>query len=139
MGVGGASPTAGTSCATCLRKFTVHFRRPYKYGEKPRLNGTSYILKYNGEFGFDWLRDEYIFPVFEINRKMQPALINKNYISGLKKVYIDGTRKITPWGIEYIPSHLAIFATKVKDKNASSKINVDGALLSIELHQVVGG
>jgi len=130
MGVGGASPTAGTSCATCLRKFTVHFRRPYNFQKRTK--------EYKGEFGFDWLRDEYIFPVFEINRKMQPALINKNYISGLKKVYIDGTRKITPWGIEYIPSHLAIFATKVKDKNASSKINVDGALLSIELHQVVG-
>lgn len=130
MGVGGASPTVGTSCATCLRKFTVHFRRPYNFQKRTK--------EYKGEFGFDWLRDEYIFPVFEINRKMQSALINKNYVSGLKKIYIDGTQKITPWGVEYIPSHLAIFATKVKDKNASTQINKNGALLDLEIHQISG-
>ncbi|NUG81951.1 hypothetical protein HUN33_18205, partial [Acinetobacter bereziniae] len=46
MGVGGASPTVGTSCATCLKKFLVHFRRPQDY---------------SGNYGFDWLRDDYIY------------------------------------------------------------------------------
>lgn len=64
MGVGGASPTVGTSCATCLRKFTVHFRRPYNIGRATN--------RYNGEFGFDWLRDEYIYPIQKIdeNKKL---------------------------------------------------------------------
>lgn len=143
MGVGGASPTAGTSCATCLRKFTVHFRRPYKYGEKPRLNGTSYILKYNGEFGFDWLRDEYIYPIVPINKVKKPVLIIQQTYGmekiDLKQNYTKGVRKISPFGTEYIPAHLAIFATNPgsnKDSNISTEINKNGALLSIEVHQI---
>lgn len=143
MGVGGASPTAGTSCATCLRKFTVHFRRSDRVGGKPRNNSTSHILKYNGDFGFDWLRDEYLNSIEMVGRIKTPILKqanNKNFVSKLKKNYTEGVRKISAFGSEYIPSHLAIFATNVDNENpnASKSINRDGALLSIEIHQLQG-
>ncbi|WP_228255402.1 hypothetical protein [Acinetobacter wuhouensis] len=141
----GPSPASGSSCATCLRKFSVHFRRPYKVGEKPRLNPNSYILKYNGEYGFDWLRDEYIYALTEtgISNVKNTILKQSNdprVIQNLKLNYTSGVNKIVVFGTEYIPAHLAIFATNVKkaDPNASTTINRDGALLSIEIHQLAG-
>ena len=41
-----------------LPKFLVHFRRPDDY---------------RGEFGFDWIRDEYIYPIVKV------AIDNKGY------------------------------------------------------------
>ncbi len=132
MGVGGASPTAGTSCATCLRKFTVHFRRPYNIGRATK--------RYNGEFGFDWLRDEYIYPIQKIDENKKTVLVDNSNIAihKLKKIYTDNLVKISPWGKEYIPACLAVFATNVKDKNASTQINKNGALLDLEIHQISG-
>lgn len=132
MGVGGASPTAGTSCTTCLKKFLVHFRRPYNLGRATK--------RYNGEFGFDWLRDEYIYPIQKIDENRKIVLVDDSNkaIQKLKKIYTENMVKIAPWGKEYIPAYLAIFATNVKDKNASTSINKNGALLDLEIHQVAG-
>lgn len=41
----GTSPQIGTLSADCIRKFTVHFRRPYEIGRPSD--------RYHGEFGFD--------------------------------------------------------------------------------------
>ena len=48
------SPQIGQASTPCLRKFTIHFRRPAKLKQK---KGAP---PYKGEYGFDWLRDEYI-------------------------------------------------------------------------------
>ena len=107
----------------------MHFRRPYNYGKATKL--------YKGDFGFDWLRDEYIFPIQKIGNSMTPALKgNSSDIAKLKKIYTDGVSKIQPWGSEYIPSHLSIFATGLQDKNASSQINKNGVVLNVEIHQI---
>lgn len=41
-----------------LPRFFVHFRR----AESVALSDSS-LIEYKGEFGFDWLRDEYIYDV----------------------------------------------------------------------------
>lgn len=50
------STPVGSTSTSCLRKFTVHFRRP------PTLKQKS-NYPYRGEYGFDWLREEYIYPI----------------------------------------------------------------------------
>ena len=41
-----------------LPKFLVHFRRPDDY---------------RGEFGFDWIRDEYIYPI--VKKELQDGMV----------------------------------------------------------------
>lgn len=78
------------SSTTILKKFMIHFRRPSSY---------------NGEYGFDWLRDEYINPITIING------INKELsldISKLKTEYktTDVTNPISPYSKDYYCSFL---------------------------------
>ncbi|KES14527.1 hypothetical protein GASC598B02_003200, partial [Gilliamella apicola SCGC AB-598-B02] len=49
------SSPIGQASTSCLQRFTIHFRRPAKL--KQNKNAP-----YKGEYGFDWLRDEYIYP-----------------------------------------------------------------------------
>lgn len=96
MGVGGASPTAGTSCATCLKKFLVHFRRPQDY---------------SGNYGFDWLRDDYIYANKHIAKEgnIKKALCLD--IAKLKNEYkADVKNPISPYGKEYFPAWLSLFS-----------------------------
>ena len=51
-----ASSLIGQTSTSCLQKFTIHFRRP----EILKQNKNA---PYKGEYGFDWLRDEYIYPI----------------------------------------------------------------------------
>jgi len=74
------------------KKFLVHFRRPSNY---------------KGEFGFDWLRDEYIYPITSVNG------INKELsldIPKLKTEYktTDVTNPISPYQKDYYSSFLNI-------------------------------
>lgn len=68
-----------------IAKFIVHFRRPSTY---------------NGEFGFDWMRDEYIYPITNvggINKELSLDLVK------LKTEYktTDVANAISPYGKDY--------------------------------------
>lgn len=126
-----SSPEIGQSSSNCIRNFTVQFRRPYEIGMPPD--------NYNGEYGFDWVRDEYIYPLLSIGGKKDtvmdllgaPRLVHAQ----LYKVFnhnVD-TRINIPY--RYFPSWLYIFATDCKGVYGSEEINKQGACLDIEIHQ----
>ncbi|WP_151802620.1 matrixin family metalloprotease [Acinetobacter guillouiae] len=126
-----SSPKIGQSSSNCIRNFTVQFRRPYEIGMPPD--------NYNGEYGFDWVRDEYIYPLLSIGGKKDtvmdllgaPRLVHAQ----LYKVFnhnVD-TRINIPY--RYFPSWLYIFATDCKGVYGSEEINKQGACLDIEIHQ----
>ena len=71
------SPPIGQTSTSCLRKFTIHFRRPDTLKEKSNYS-------YRGEYGFDWLRDEYIYPIEKVD---------VDYISPINLVYLN---KVVP-------------------------------------------
>ena len=142
-----ASSPIGQASTSCLRKFTIHFRRPKKLKEKSNYS-------YRGEYGFDWLRDEYIYPIkkvaFEevVNPNMptpidkcialcrKPDLLRQEY---LKDVEPQG-KKFKPHGQDYYPAWLSIFACNVTNKkanpNAGSTMHKDGVYLDLQLDEI---
>ncbi|WP_392420060.1 hypothetical protein ACF3OE_12145 [Capnocytophaga canis] len=91
------------------RKYLIHFRRPDKY---------------EGEFGFDWMRDEYI-EIIDSNIPIckTPEILEKHYeIRNFhnQKYYV-------PW--------LALLPFSTEHKYGSS-INKDGANLNLELQEL---
>ena len=54
------SSKIGQTSTSCLQKFTIHFRRPDKLKQDQNA-------PYRGEYGFDWLRDEYIYQKKNLN------------------------------------------------------------------------
>ena len=124
MGVGGASPTAGASCATCLRKFTVHFR----HNEKD----------FDGGYGFDWLRNEYVNNLKKVDGISYKNTFRGN-ISDLLAIYSEGQKTlIRPYGYNYIPAWLAIFpkTTSKQSASGSQEINKNGVDLDLEIVQL---
>ncbi|WP_224964152.1 matrixin family metalloprotease [Acinetobacter guillouiae] len=126
-----SSPKIGQSSSNCVRNFTVQFRRPYEIGMPPD--------NYNGEYGFDWVRDEYIYPLLSIGGKKDTVMdllgVPRLVHSQLYKVFnhnVD-TRINIPY--RYFPSWLYIFATDCKGVYGSEEINREGACLDIEIHQ----
>ena len=141
------SPPIGQTSTSCLRKFTIHFRRPDTLKEK-----SNYI--YRGEYGFDWLRDEYIYPIEKVdidykvykdpftgNITTTPILLNRavplcktpgDLLNEYKK---DIKNSITPYGIDYYPAWLSIFACNVEG-NAGSTIHQDGINLTLQLDEI---
>ena len=118
MGIGGPSPASGSSCATCLKKFLVHFRRPQNY---------------SGNYGFDWLRDDYINAnkriVNERNAKKAFCLD----VVKLKNEYkLDIKNPIAPYGVEYFPAWLSIFSYIKGSNNPNiSTMTKDGVKLDL--------
>lgn len=122
------SPEINTVCKNCLRDFTVHFRRPYNVGRA--------TTEYSGEFGFDWVRDEYIYPILRVNNEIKEVIqafskyselrIRQNFYGNVN-IFIDEGY--------YIPSWLSIFATNTGANIEFEQINKDGANLNIEIHQ----
>ena len=133
------SPPIGQASTSCLRKFTIHFRRPEKLKQK---KGATY----KGEYGFDWLRDEYIYPIEEVlydnYSDSEPAKPIKDYCAlclepeKLKLEYL--SKSIKPHGQDYYPAWLSIFASKVKDDNADkgSDMHKDGVYLDLQLDEI---
>ncbi len=132
------SPPIGQTSTSCLRKFTIHFRRPDTLKEKSNYS-------YRGEYGFDWLRDEYIYPIekvdvdFKSNRdfvylnKAVPLCKNPD---DLREEYNrDIKNSITPYGIDYYPAWLSIFACNVTG-NAGSTMHQDGINLTLQLDEI---
>ena len=132
------SPPIGQTSTSCLRKFTIHFRRPDTLKEK-----SNYI--YRGEYGFDWLRDEYIYPIEKVDvdyksiddfvylNKVVPLCRNPD---DLREEYKrDIKNSITPYGKDYYPAWLSIFAYNVKG-NAGSTMHKKGVNLTLQLDEI---
>ncbi|WP_165570762.1 hypothetical protein [Chryseobacterium luteum] len=75
-----------------LKKFMVNFRRPSAY---------------KGEFGFDWMRDEYIYPITSVSGTNKELSLD---IAKLKTEYktTDVTNAVSPYGKDYYCSFLNI-------------------------------
>lgn len=112
-----------------LKKFIVNFRRPDDY---------------TGKYGFDWLRDEYIYPINFINNDNNGTPIGthnplcKN-ISALKNEYKtkDVKNIITPYGREYFPAWLSIFpSTTTAQFKYGSSMHKNGVDLDLEIEEI---
>ncbi|MEN7550771.1 hypothetical protein AAG747_22815 [Rapidithrix thailandica] len=79
-----------------IRQFLVHFRRPSDYENN---NVTK-------EYGFDWLRDEYIYPVESVNRRTTPLCTDVERLKG--EYSRDVTDPIRPYGVDYYPAWLSL-------------------------------
>ena len=137
------SPPIGQASTSCLRKFTIHFRRPEKLKQK---KGATY----KGEYGFDWLRDEYIYPIEEVlydncSDSESPIPINdyralclKSDQLKLEYLQVGIADPIQPHGQDYYPAWLSIFASKVKGDNADkgSDMHKDGVYLDLQLNEI---
>lgn len=91
-GTNSDAPTITT--AVVLKKFLVHFRRN---------------ISYNGEFGFDWLRDEYIYPITSVTTSTGTSMKELSLdIPKLKTEYktTDVTDAVSPYGKDYYCSFL---------------------------------
>ena len=136
------SSLIGKASTSCLRRFTIHFRRPDTLKQKQNA-------PYKGEYGFDWLRDEYIYPIEKI--KYDNHLTNarkkiKNKIlplclkpKKLKEEYKkDVENPIKPYEQDYYPAWLSIFACDVQGNNADvgSELHKDGVYLDLQLDEI---
>ena len=138
------SPQIGQASTSCLRKFTIHFRRPAKLKQK---KGAP---PYKGEYGFDWLRDEYIYPIEEVlydncNDSEPPIPINgyralclKSDQLKLEYLQVGIADPIQPHGQDYYPAWLSIFACDVQGNNADkgSEMHKDGVYLDLQLDEI---
>ena len=147
-----ASKQIGQTSTSCLQKFTIHFRRP----DKLKQNKDA---PYKGQYGFDWLRDEYIYPmetVFydEYTSKPDPNSPRNWYIPNsplnktielcinpkkLKEDYLKAVpHQIKPHSQDYYPAWLSIFACNVQGDNADagSKLHEDGVYLDLQLDEI---
>lgn len=126
-----SSPKKDALSKSCLRDFSVHFRRPYEIGRP--------VDEYNGEFGFDWVRDEYIYPILTIKEIKDPVIYAYSHdftFSLLKDNYVRSVNKEISYP-NYFPSWLSIFASGCKGVLGSEEINAQGAVLDLEIHQDV--
>lgn len=112
--------------AAVLKKFHVHFRRPKDY---------------RGKYGFDWLRDEYIYPIQIVTNDNNGTPIGaaiplcKN-IAALKAEY-KTKNPISPYGKDYYPAWLAIFPhTTTAEFKHGSTIHKDGVSLDLEIEEL---
>ena len=90
-----------------LKRFLIHFRRPSDYEKNGAIK----------EYGFDWLRDEYIHPINTITKDQngnplatplqnQPLCLNPQ---DLRTEYLnDVLDSITPYGNDYYPAWLSL-------------------------------
>lgn len=108
-----------------LKKFMVHFRRPSDY---------------NGKYGFDWLRDEYIYPIINVTHDNQGTPIGGKKalcldVTKLKTEYKDTS--LSPYGKDYYPAWLSIFphTTTAQFKHGSS-MHASGVNLDLEVEEL---
>ena len=130
-----ASKQIGQTSTSCLQKFTIHFRRPAQLKQK---KGSP---PYKGEFGFDWLRDEYIYPMEKVVLTGTYTELCKKPIN-LRKKYLEDVvprgKNFQINGQDYYPAWLSIFACNVQGNNADagSDMHKDGVYLDLQLHEI---
>ena len=138
------SSKIGQTSTSCLQKFTIHFRRPDKLKQDQNV-------PYRGEYGFDWLRDEYIYPMetvgfnlftsTPIEQKYTP-LCRTEDIPDLKKEYLKDVEPLRKefklHDQDYYPAWLSIFACNVQGDNADagSDIHKEGVYLDLQLDEI---
>lgn len=112
-----------------LKKFMVNFRRP---------------TGYQGKYGFDWLRDEYMYPIIKVENDNDGTPIGvkkalcKN-ITALKTEYgtTDVKYPISPYGNDYYPSWLSIFpSTNDAQFKHGSNMHEKGVHLDLEIEEL---
>lgn len=112
-----------------IKKFMVNFRRPSDY---------------NGKYGFDWLRDEYIYPIETVTNDNNgtpigtPTALCKN-IAALETEYktTDVKNPISPYGKDYYPAWLSIFPHTTTAQFAhGSRMHRNGVDLDIEIEEI---
>ena len=141
------SSKIGQTSTSCLQKFTIHFRRPDKLKQDQNV-------PYRGQYGFDWLRDEYIYPMETVMfNQFTSTSIEQKYtplcrtidIPDLKEEYLKDVeppgnpeKKFKPHDQDYYPAWLSIFACNVQGDNADagSDIHKDGVYLDIQLDEI---
>ena len=129
------SPPIGQASTSCLRKFTIHFRRPKNLKQKKDAP------PYKGEYGFDWLRDEYIYPMEKVVLTGAYTELCKNPIN-LREKYLEDVvpkgKNFQINGQDYYPAWLSIFACNVQGNNADagSDMHKDGVYLDLQLDEI---
>ena len=137
------SSPIGQASTSCLQRFTIHFRRPAKL--KQNKNAP-----YKGEYGFDWLRDEYIYPMEVVLADMWSSTPrNLNMVTplckdpiNLRKEYLPNVespeKEFKPHGQDYYPAWLSIFACNVQVDNADAGSNMHehGVYLDLQLEEI---
>lgn len=119
------------SCTTgtCLKKFLVHFRRSSNY---------------KGEYGFDWVREDYIYKNLKINDskntnnpfesvggiQQNGSVEICNEVNLLKKKYLAYPNVIKPYGYEYFASWCSLFSADISNKNSN------GVNLSLQVEEI---
>ena len=128
------SPPIGQASTSCLRKFTIHFRRPDKLKQ-------NHNAPYKGEYGFDWLRDEYIYPMEMVALTgiytelcTKPINLRKKYLEDV----VPPGKKFQINGQDYYPAWLSIFACNLQGNNADagSEMHKDGVYLDLQLDEI---
>jgi hypothetical protein len=111
-----------------LKKFLINFKRPDDY---------------KGTYGFDWLRDEYIYPIVTIANDNNNKPLNAPTplcldIIKLKQEYKkDVTNIISPYGKDYYPAWLSIFPHTTTAQFAhGSSMHKEGISLDIEVEEI---
>lgn len=111
-----------------LKKFMVHFRRP---------------ADYKGEYGFDWLREEYIYALYYVEvdnagRPCKSTVPLANDVAAVKNEYSkDVKNAIKPYGQDYYPAWLSLFPhTTAQQFKYGSSMNKNGAQLDLELEEI---
>ena len=141
------SSKIGQTSTSCLQKFTIHFRRPDKLKQDQNV-------PYRGQYGFDWLRDEYIYPMETVMfNQFTSTSIEQKYtplcrtidIPDLKEEYLKDVeppgnpeKKFKPHDQDYYPAWLSIFACNVQGDNADagSDIHKEGVYLDLQLDEI---
>ena len=141
------SSKIGQTSTSCLQKFTIHFRRPDKLKQDQNA-------PYRGQYGFDWLRDEYIYPMETVMfNQFTSTSIEQKYtplcrtidIPDLKEEYLKDVeppgnpeKKFKPHDQDYYPAWLSIFACNVQGDNADagSDIHKEGVYLDLQLDEI---
>ncbi|UZA08113.1 hypothetical protein [Moraxella bovis] len=119
------APTCKVVISGVPRKFLVHFRKPLV--DDPWGSVSEQVQN----FGFDWLRDEYIHDIVSVlENNNEPTRLYRGDIDKLKKEYthlwfddpqpVEVLSRIKTCGVdEYIPSWLAVFAEKHKPEGVT--------------------
>lgn len=132
------------ACTTdsCLKKFIVHFRRSSNY---------------KGEYGFDWVREDYIYKNLKLNnststnnpfesvggQQQNGSVEICNEFNLLKKKYLTYPNPIKPYGFEYFAAWCSLFSADISSRNSKGinlslqveeieKISQDGTILEFE-------
>lgn len=124
------SSKVGAICPTCLPKFSVHFRRTYE------ILRSSENQKFDGSYGFDWVRDEYFNKLMKKEQDSNPETVfisnSPKDIESFKLAYLNDNHV---WGKEYLLSYLWIFSENTIKNNRYKHLK-NKVALHLELHLI---